>query len=160
MLPLAGAEKFVLKFPHAVLNSFIDSFPIVQQLATLNETQLMVRLLISIPSARTSSARSVLCFQIQAFNLWPKCPQERFLVSRWPDAVGPLPFGPEAVALMRLVVQVQSPAAQPTVVEAFHALSDDDRETLAIEMARTGIVGQACMLEAAVLLQFYVYSRS
>ncbi len=81
-------------------------------------------------------------------------------MSRWPDAVGPLPFGPEAVALMRLVVQVQSPAAQPTVVEAFHALSDDDRETLAIEMARTGIVGQACMLEAAVLLQFYVYSRS
>ncbi len=75
MLPLAGAEKFVLKFPHAVLNSFIDSFPIVQQLATLNETQLMVRLLISIPPARTSSARSVLClgssFYILAFNLWP-----------------------------------------------------------------------------------------
>ena len=83
----------------------------------------------------------------------PKCIQERFLVSRWPDAVGPLPLGPEAVALMRLVVQVQSPAAQPTVVEAFHALSDDDRETLATEMARTGIVGQACssMLEATVL---------
>ena len=56
MLPLAGAEKFVLKFPHAVLNSFIDSFPIVQQLATLNETQLMVRLLLIIPPARTSSA--------------------------------------------------------------------------------------------------------
>ena len=51
MLPLAGAEKFVLKFPHAVLNSFIDSFPIVQQLATLNETELMVRfLLIILPS--------------------------------------------------------------------------------------------------------------
>ena len=63
MLPLAGAEKFVLKFPHAVLNSFIDSFPIVQQLATLNETQLMVRLLIILP-ARTSSARSALCFHI------------------------------------------------------------------------------------------------
>ena len=43
---------------------------------------------------------------------------------------------------MRLVVQVQSPAAQPKVVEAFHSLSDDDRATLATEMAMTGIDGQ------------------
>mmetsp|Transcript_22047 Transcript_22047/g.52227 ORF Transcript_22047/g.52227 Transcript_22047/m.52227 type:complete len:706 (-) Transcript_22047:132-2249(-) len=106
--PLAGAEKFVVKFPHVVLNSFIRSFPIVQQLATLTETELM----------------------------------ERFLVEWWPDSLGPLPIGPEAVALMRLVVQVQSPAAQPKVVEAFHALSDDDRATLATEMAITGIDGQ------------------
>jgi len=87
---------------------FIRSFPIVQQLATLTETELM----------------------------------ERFLVEWWPDLLGPLPIGPEAVALMRLVVQVQSPAAQPKVVEAFHALSDDDRATLATEMATTGINGQ------------------
>ena len=45
---------------------------------------------------------------------------ERFLVEWWPDLLGPLPIGPEAAALMRLVVQVQSPAAQPKVVEAFH----------------------------------------
>ena len=137
--PLAGAEKFVVKFPHAVLNSyepaakahclchgsttpcvltkhrllccacrFIRSFPIVQQLATLTETELM----------------------------------ERFLVEWWPDSLGPQPIGCEAVALMRLVVQVQSPTAQPKVVEAFHSLSDDDRATLATEMAITGIDGQ------------------
>ena len=81
--PLAGAEKFVLKFPHAVLNSFFRSFPIIQQLSTLTETELM----------------------------------ERFLVEWWPAALGHVPSGPEAVALMRLVLQVQSPAAQPTLLE-------------------------------------------
>ena len=106
--PLSGAEKFVVKFPHAVLNSFIRSFPVVQQLATLTETELM----------------------------------ERFLVEWWPDAHGPTPSGPEAVALMRLVVHVQSPAAHATVIEAFHLLSEGDRTTLATEMARTGIDGQ------------------
>jgi len=95
---------------------FIRSFPIVQQLATLTETELM----------------------------------ERFLVEWWPDSLGPLPIGPEAVALMRLVVQVQSPAAQPKVVEAFHALSDDDRATLATEMAITGIDGQTYTASPAV----------
>jgi hypothetical protein len=88
---------------------FIRSFPIVQQLATLTETELM----------------------------------ERVLVECWPDSLRPMPIGPEAVALMRLVVQVQSPAAQPKVVEAFHLLSGDDRATLATEMAMTGIDGQA-----------------
>jgi len=36
--PLAGAEKFVLKFPHAVLESFLMSFPVVKQLADKTET--------------------------------------------------------------------------------------------------------------------------
>ena len=107
--PLVGAEKYVVKFPHAVLNSFIRSFPVVQQLATLTETELM----------------------------------EQFLVEWWPDALGPIPSGPAAVALMRLVVHVQSPAAHATVVEAFNLLPEDDRTTLATEMARTGIDGQA-----------------
>ena len=82
--PLAGAEKFVLKFPHQVLNSFFRSFPLVQQLATLTETELM----------------------------------ERFLVEWWPSELGRVPTSLEAVALMRLVLQVQSPAAQLAVVEA------------------------------------------
>ena len=67
---------------------------------------------------------------------------ECFLVEWWPDSLGSTPIGPEAVAHMRLVVQVQSPAAQPKFVEAFHSLSDDDRATLATEMAMTGIDGQ------------------
>ena len=70
--PLLGAEKFVIKFPHAVLNSFIRSFPIVQLLAIYTETELM----------------------------------ERFLIEWWPPSLGALPSGPEAVAIMRLVVQV------------------------------------------------------
>ena len=107
--PLSGAEKFVLKFPHAVLNSFIRSFPIVQQLAFLTETELF----------------------------------ERFLVQWWPVELGDVPTGSEAIALMRLVVQVQSPAARQTILEAFHLLPADDRQTLAVEMARTGIQGQA-----------------
>ena len=44
---------------------------------------------------------------------------------------------------MRLVVHVQSPAAHATVVEAFNLLPAGDRTTLATEMARTGIDGQA-----------------
>ena len=84
--PLAGAEKFVLKFPHVVLNSFIRSFPLMQQLAKLSETELM----------------------------------ERFLVEWWPVELGHVPSGLEAVALMRLVLQVQSPAAQRALVEVSH----------------------------------------
>ena len=44
--PLRGAEKLVLKFPHPVLNSFIRSFPVVQLLDTLSETQLNERFLV------------------------------------------------------------------------------------------------------------------
>ena len=88
--PLAGAEKFVLKFPHVVLNSFFRSFPLVQQLATLTETELM----------------------------------ERFLTEWWPlELLGHVPSSPEAVALMRLVLQVQSPTAQCSVVEVCCMLS-------------------------------------
>eukprot|EP00429_Kryptoperidinium_foliaceum_P013459 CAMPEP_0176042820 /NCGR_PEP_ID=MMETSP0120_2-20121206/21248_1 /TAXON_ID=160619 /ORGANISM="Kryptoperidinium foliaceum, Strain CCMP 1326" /LENGTH=1104 /DNA_ID=CAMNT_0017376229 /DNA_START=55 /DNA_END=3367 /DNA_ORIENTATION=- len=36
--PLGGAEKFVLKFPHAVLTSFLWSIPFLGKLETLSET--------------------------------------------------------------------------------------------------------------------------
>ena len=36
--PLGGAEKFVLKFPHAVLDSFIRSFAVLNELAVQSET--------------------------------------------------------------------------------------------------------------------------
>mmetsp|Transcript_49333 Transcript_49333/g.117367 ORF Transcript_49333/g.117367 Transcript_49333/m.117367 type:complete len:885 (+) Transcript_49333:112-2766(+) len=39
--PLAGCEKFVVKFPLAVLNSFLRSFKFVQLIATKNETEVM-----------------------------------------------------------------------------------------------------------------------
>ena len=85
--PLEGAEKMVLKFPHSVLNSFICSFPIVQELSTLTETELM----------------------------------ERYLIASWPAELGAVPSGPEAIALMRLVLQVQSPVAQGAIVEVKRA---------------------------------------
>ena len=37
--PLKGSEKFVLKFPHPVLHSFIASFSIVGTLVNKSETE-------------------------------------------------------------------------------------------------------------------------
>ena len=37
--PLGGGEKLVLKFPHAVLDSFIRSFSVLNDLALRTETQ-------------------------------------------------------------------------------------------------------------------------
>jgi len=39
--PLEGCEKFVLKFPQKVLVAFLDSFPIVQNLGTKTETEVL-----------------------------------------------------------------------------------------------------------------------
>jgi len=39
--PLGGSEKFVIKFPFPVLNSFLRSFEIVEQLAKGTETEVM-----------------------------------------------------------------------------------------------------------------------
>ena len=44
--PLGGAEKFVLKFPHAVLDSFIRSFSVLNDLAVATETEVMERYLV------------------------------------------------------------------------------------------------------------------
>ena len=72
--PLRGAEKFVLKFPHHVLNSFVRSFPIVQRLDTLSETQLNERFLMEwwpsdlggIPEGSESIALMRLATQVQS----------------------------------------------------------------------------------------------
>lgn len=39
--PLGGAEKFVLKFPHAVLSSFMWSIPYLRKLEMFNETKVV-----------------------------------------------------------------------------------------------------------------------
>jgi len=39
--PLAGAEKFVLNFPHTVLGAFLWSVPFVERLCIQNETEVM-----------------------------------------------------------------------------------------------------------------------
>ena len=56
--------------------------------------------------------------------------------------VGPQPTSTEAIALMRLVIQVQEPDKQKAVVEAFWNLPSDDMGVLAEEMSRTGLPGQ------------------
>ena len=110
--PLHGSEKFVLKFPHFVLESFIESFPVIHRLANSTETEVF----------------------------------EQYLLQRWeelPEDLGPFPKGDDAIALARLVVQAQNAREQQSVAAAFRGqLSVGDRETLACEMALTGIAGQ------------------
>ena len=48
---------------------------------------------------------------------------------------------------MRLVVQVQSPAAYHVIAEAFYKLPHEERRTLQVEMARTGIKDQSYSLD-------------
>jgi hypothetical protein len=56
--------------------------------------------------------------------------------------VGPQPTGGAAIALMRLVVQVQEPEKQKAVVDAWHELPLEDAAILAEEMSRTGLAAQ------------------
>ena len=44
--PLRGSEKFVLKFPHFVLDSFIQSFHVINELANRSETEVFEAYLI------------------------------------------------------------------------------------------------------------------
>jgi len=108
--PLRGAEKFVVAFPHAVLSTFIRSFPMVQQLAFVSQTELL----------------------------------EAYLKAVWAElpGFGAVPSGDEAIALLRLVVQAQSPANQLAVRNAFYTLPASQQRLLSVEMARTGVHGQ------------------
>ena len=110
--PLAGSEKFVLKFPHPVLGSFIRSFGVINQLADASETAVFEKYLV---------------------QAWREIPQSE---------VGPVPTGDTAIALMRLVLQAQTSDKQHAIVDAFANLPEDDRRVLGDEMARTGADGQ------------------
>jgi len=107
--PLAGCQQFVIRFPRPVLASFTRSFPLVQRLAALTETQL----------------------------------NEEFLEAWWPrEYLGAPPTGPDAVALMRLVVHMQTDEDRRRVRAAWNELTDAQRKVLEVEMARTGVSGQ------------------
>jgi len=68
---------------------------------------------------------------------------EDFLNLWWPaERLGAPPTGEDAIALMRLVVQVQTPVEQSLLQSAFHDLDERQRETLAAEMALSGVAGQ------------------
>ena len=110
--PLGGAEKFVLKFPHAVLDSFIRSFGVLNQLADNDETAVMEAYLVSTWIER------------------PGAPPE---LPKGDDA---------AIAKMRLSLQAQTPEKQEAILRAFSQLSDSEQRLLSDEMARTGIENQ------------------
>ena len=110
--PLKGSEKFVLKFPHAILHSFISSFSIVGSLVSKTETQVF----------------------------------ETFLNYKWAEVakdLGTPPTGPGAIALMRLVTQVQHLPLQQRLVSAWPQLDPDDQKVLAFEMSLTGVSDQS-----------------
>jgi len=109
--PLHGSSKFVQRFPHTVLASFISSFGIVNELALKSEVSIF----------------------------------EEYLLQQWAaiEGIGPTPTGETAIALMRLVVQVQQDHLQKKLVAAFHELNSDDLAVLASEMAFTSVANQS-----------------
>jgi len=108
--PLGGCEKFVVKFPLPVLNSFLRSFEFVEKITNHTETEVM----------------------------------EEYLKVRWAEhtpSPGPQPLGDAAVAKMRLLCMAQMSAN--AVLSGWQELSEEDKEVLSTEMARTGCVGQS-----------------
>ena len=55
---------------------------------------------------------------------------EEFLNEWWPSHLGAPPADATSIALMRLVVQVQAPADQTAIRDAFLMLSPSDRQLL------------------------------
>jgi len=69
---------------------------------------------------------------------------EEYLQMRWREhepSMGPVPFGDTAIAKLRLLCMAQMNA--PVVLRQFADLTDEDRDILSVEMARTGCVGQS-----------------
>ena len=58
------------------------------------------------------------------------------------DAMGEMPRGDSAIALMRLVCQAQTPYKQLAILNAWDGIAADDRAVLASEMCRTGFADQ------------------
>jgi len=70
---------------------------------------------------------------------------EQYLSNWWTENIpklGPLPEGPQSIAIMRLVVQAQAEEKQRSIIGAFSALGPEDRQVLCEEMAQSGIPGQ------------------
>jgi len=113
--PLGGCEKFVVKFPLPVLNSFLRSFSFVEKIAEKTETEVM----------------------------------EDYLKMRWMENNPslPIPGKGEAIAKMRLLCMAQTNSAK--ILQGFDELSQEDKDTLCLEMARTGCIGQHYSSELA-----------
>jgi hypothetical protein len=114
--PLGGGEKLVLKFPHAVLDSFIQSFGVLNHLAVRSETEVMEEYLAETWLQRTDA------------NGKAMKPAE--------------PRGDSAIAKLRLSLQAQTADKQEAVLAAFDTLEQGEQRVLSEEMARSGISGQ------------------
>ena len=70
---------------------------------------------------------------------------EEYLVQVWSEQHKgtPVPSGDDAIALLRLSLQAQTPDKQASLLTAWDELPASDRAILADEMARTGIAGQS-----------------
>jgi len=110
--PLCGSEKFVLRFPHALLHSFIESFSFVEKLADQSETEVY-----------------------EEYLQW----RWRQISIGIPE-MGDPPTGNYAVALMRLVVAAQIGPIQKEVLRAFNEeLAVRDQYVLSHEMALSAV---------------------
>ena len=71
---------------------------------------------------------------------------EEYLVRTWSEMgspLGPPPGDEDGIALMRLVLQAQTPDKQLAVATAYRMLPREDLLVLREEMSRTGIQGQS-----------------
>uniref|UniRef100_A0A7S4BGV2 Uncharacterized protein n=1 Tax=Chrysotila carterae TaxID=13221 RepID=A0A7S4BGV2_CHRCT len=89
--------------------------------------------------------QSVLASFIRSFPFLPKLADtppvelfESFLVEWWPTVLGPVPHGPGAIALMRLVIQAQNAEDQAMLQAQWRVLPEEHKSTLSREMALTG----------------------
>jgi len=76
---------------------------------------------------------------------------EAFLMRKWEElqsVLGPLPSGKHAIALLRLILQVQHLPLQQRTITAFDQLARDDQEVLSTEMALTGCIGNGSKPQA------------
>ena len=130
--PLRGAEKFVVKFPRAVLGTLIESMPIVQRLVDRTPTALCEEYL------HFAWARSA---ELGAPPSPP--PSSAGGSAGGGDGCGDSSSGGgEAIALMRLLVQCQDPAKQQLLRAAFERMPEHVRAPLSTELALSGVAGE------------------
>eukprot|EP00438_Fugacium_kawagutii_P002014 Skav208931 [mRNA] locus=scaffold787:239887:262137:- [translate_table: standard] len=148
--PLGGCEKFVIKFPLHVLNSFLQSFKFIEGIASQTETQAgpLEDHGRAWKTIEDHGRPQVFLFcksfhwQFPTWELYQV--MEKYLKYRWSDHVpslGQVPVGPHAIAAMRLLCMAQ--ANGRNAMEAFNQeLPMEDKDVLSVEMARTGCAGQ------------------
>lgn len=110
--PLQGSEKFVCQFPHFVLESFIHSFPVINDLAESNETRV---------------------FEAYLFQRWSELHGDLGPAPEGPDCIALMRLVVQAQGLVEQKAIVHAYKNQ---------LGTEDRTILSKELCLTGIKGQ------------------